>query len=116
MTGQMMNCGGTPLFIPNDVAVETPEFYISYNDRDVSSYGDVTTALVLTENGNPVKFLILNGNHINAYKEIVAKGGSYTECLAYFKSNLDKQSKFSENWDERIVVKEDGSIHVVKDG
>lgn len=115
MTGKMMNCGGVPVFIANDVTIKTPEFYVSYNDRDVIVYGDVTTALVLIEKENPVKFLILNGNHIKAYNEIIAKGGGYADCLAYFKSNVDKQSKYSENWDEKTVVEEDGSMHVVKD-
>ncbi|MDF2880132.1 MAG: pPPM1a [Clostridiaceae bacterium] len=107
-----MNFDGVPLFIPNDISIQTTEFYISYNDRDTSLYGDVTTALV---QNNPVKFLILNGNHSKEYKEIISKGGGYSDCLEYFKNNLDKKSKFSENWDETIIVEEDGSLHVVKD-
>lgn len=115
MTGTMINFDGIPLSIPNDITNQSPDFYISYNDRDISLYGDVTTALVLTKQDNPVKFLILNGNHFKAYNEIILKGGDYSNCLEYFKNNLDKKAKFSENWDETIIVGEDGSIHAVKD-
>lgn len=106
-----MKFDGIPVFVPNDIPVEVKDFYVSYNDRDVSIYGHDTTALVLEK---PLKFLILNGNHSEEYKEIVAKGGGYQECLAYFKENLDQKSKYSENWDETVIFK-DGSFVAVKD-
>lgn len=115
MTGQMTNCGGIPLLMPNDVTYQEKDFYISYNDRDISSYGDITTALVLEKQGSLTKFLILNGNHTKAYKDIIASGGGYPACVEYFKSNLDKQNKFSENWDETTVIDSQGFLYVVKD-
>lgn len=112
MTGKMMNFDGIPLFVPNDVTAQTNDFYISYNDRDKALYGDVTTALV---SNDPVKFLILNGNHTKEYNEIIVAGGGYNGCLEYFKMNLDKKAKFSENWDEIFIFDENGVFRAVKD-
>lgn len=111
MTGKMINAGGIPLMTPNTVSLEANSFYVSYNDRDVSIYGDVTTALVLN---NPLRFSILNGNHTKQYNEIVANGGGYEECLDYFKNNIQFISKFSDKLDEITITNENGSISVIK--
>lgn len=112
MSGKMKNFNGIPTFIPNDITANTDEFYISYNDRDISIYGSVTTALVLNK---PLKFLILNGKHSKAYNDIISMGGGYAQCLEYFKSNIDKKSKYSENWNETLVLDKNGLFHVIKD-
>ena len=96
MTGKMIKCEGIPILITNDVVIATPEFYVSYNDRDIAIYGDVTTALVSTENDNPKKFFILNGDHTKEYQKIMLDSGSFLNCLKYFEENFDKMSKFSE--------------------
>lgn len=111
-TGKYVNIGGVPIFIPNDIGVETPDFYVSYNTRDIAIYGDVTTALVLN---NPLKFLILNGNHLGNYNTIVQEGGGYEECLDYFKANIHLKSNLSDNWDEIAMFDEEGNWVVIKD-
>lgn len=86
-------------FAKNVIVTENTDFYISYNEVDTKCYGDVTTAIV-KKNDNPVKFFILNGNHSKQYKDIIRHGGSYADCIAYFKKNIDKKSSFSDNLDE----------------
>lgn len=54
-------------------------FYVSYNNCDIAEYGDVTTALVL---GQMQRFYILNGNHLDAYKQLIDKG--FGACYEYF--------------------------------
>jgi len=92
MSGKMVNIDGIPIHVPNDIVNETPEFYISFNEctRD---YGSITTALVLQDN---TKFLILNGNHTENYNEIISNGGTYTDCVKYYRDNIQFKSKFSE--------------------
>lgn len=111
MTGKMVNCNGVPIMIPNDITNKKDNFYISYNERDTSIYGNPTTALVLN---NLSKFLILNGNHTKEYNNIINNGGGYADCLEYFKKNIDKISKFSDKWDETMFVNEDGKITIIK--
>lgn len=115
MTGQMKNCGGIPLFIPNDVTNVKKDFYISYNSHSSNymGYGCDTTALVLERDFT--KFLILNGDHTKEYDEIISKGGKYKDCLEYFKNNLDKQNKHSENWYEKVIFTDEKGLHVIKD-
>lgn len=63
---------------PNAV-LDADGFYLSYNNHDVSLYGDVTTALVI---GQMERFYILNGDHRDAYQARVPMG--LTACLDYF--------------------------------
>lgn len=63
---------------PNAV-LDADGFYLSYNNLDVSLYGDVTTALVI---GQMERFYILNGDHRDAYQARVSMG--LASCLDYF--------------------------------
>lgn len=109
-TGRIENYNGIPVFNPNDTFnLIDYGCYVSYNSH-TSDYGCDTTALVRMDGVNPTKFLILNGNHVNEYLKLK----NYDNCVEYFKSNLDKQNKLSENWDEEIITNEDGSIYVKK--
>lgn len=90
--------GGVPIYIPNTTYnLEDKGCYISYN-IDVSYYGSKTTAIVREDGINPIKFLILNGNHI----EELLKLKTYEKCVEYFKSHLELKNKYSENWDEEF--------------
>lgn len=111
MTGELINAGGIPLVTPNTITAQNTDFYISYNDRDRHIYGDVTTALVSEK---PVKFLILKGNHTEQYEQILSKGGSYDDCVQYFRDNESLKAKYSENWDE-VMVFQDGKLVTIKD-
>lgn len=66
-------------------------FYVSYNDHDVSIYGDVTTAVVI---GQMQKFYILNGNHSEAYAKLINEG--FDKCMEYFKKNIHQINKYSD--------------------
>lgn len=79
-----------PLSIPNSVT-DAGDFYISFNDCDISLYGDVTTALVF---GQMEAFYVLNGDHRKAYAELQGKG--FDACMAYFKSNIASINKRSD--------------------
>lgn len=114
MTGHVEIFEGIPITVPNDIVSITEDYYISYNGLDIAIYGCSTTALVVTNPNKAEKFLILNGDHRLAYKEIEDNGGGYLGCLEYFKLNQDKKSKFSENWDEMLVM-DNGKITYVKD-
>ena len=84
------------MIVPNTVLLEDG-YYISYNDRDIAVYGSDTTALVKTgADGMGIKFLILNGNHYDKYKEIIDNGGSYENCLDYFLDNSSMINKMSD--------------------
>lgn len=111
MTGELINAGGIPLVTPNTITAQNTDFYISYNDRDRHIYGDVTTALV---SENPIKFLILNGNHTEQYAKIISNGGDYEDCVQYFRENESLKAKYSENWDEVLIIR-DGTLVAVKD-
>lgn len=93
MTGKMETFMGILVYIPNDILIETDEYYISYNNKDVNIYGCDTTAIVASD---MTKFLILNGNHVKPYYEIIQKGGSYKDCIAYFKKHIEEKSRFSD--------------------
>jgi len=60
-------------------------FYISYNDHDIDTYGCKTTAFVI---GQMEGFLILNGDHREAYSVLIPLG--FDACLAYFMANVAK--------------------------
>lgn len=111
MTGKMIRANGIPILIPNDITDDTVVFHISYNERDKHIHGDVTTALV---SNNPVKFLVLCGDHTKQYKKIISRGGDYNDCVQYFKGNESLKAKYSENWDEMTVF-EGGNLKVIKD-
>lgn len=101
---------GIPMNVPNKTPIQTKDFYISYNNYDIAIYGCPTTALVLEK--PCVKFLILNGNHTKQYKDIIEKGGTYQDCLQYFVDTIDKKSKYSENFDKRLVFENDNLIEI----
>lgn len=66
-------------------------FYVSFNNIDRDIYGCDTTALVF---GQMQSFYILNGDHRQAYKDLIPEG--YDACLAYFRSNSDQVNKRSD--------------------
>lgn len=76
--------------VPNTI-IDGNGFYVSYNDRDISLYGNDTTALVL---GQMAKFLILNGDHRAQYARLMVSG--FDACVKYFADNIDKINKRSE--------------------
>lgn len=109
MTGRMEICKGIPIFAPNDTFdLQEKGCYVSYNNRSINDYGCDTTALVRMDGINPTKFLILNGNHTKEYYTL----GNYDDCVEYFKRHLDMQNKLSENWDEEVITRPDGSIYI----
>lgn len=110
MTGRTEWYKGIPIFIPNDTFDLIDDgCYVSYNSHS-AYYGCDTTALVRMDGINPTKFLILNGNHAKEYYTL----GNYAECVEYFKCHLEQQNKYSENWDEEIITRSDGSLYVRK--
>jgi len=77
--------------IPN-ITMQGQGFYISYNWKDASIYGDVTTALV---DEDMVIFYILNGNHREEYRELLPLG--WDACYQYFLDNAILKNKFSDS-------------------
>jgi hypothetical protein len=114
MTGRIMNFDGIPILIPNDITLTNEDFYISFNDRDINLYGDITTALVQESHGYPTKFLILNGDHTKNYNDIIVNGGTYKDCVQYFREHIILKSKFSDNYNDLMIFK-DGILTTVKD-
>lgn len=113
ITGRISNIKGTPIFIPNDVfELAESGCYVSYNNHDICIYGDATTAIVRDDGRDPSKFLILNGDH----REELYKLRHYDACVEYFKSHLNQKNKFSENWDEELILSKrpDGSVYFQK--
>jgi hypothetical protein len=111
LTGQMEFYNGVPIFSPNDTFALTEKgCYVSYNNCSISDYGSDTTALVRINGVEPTKFLILNGNHLAEYALLE----SYDACVEYFKEHLSEQNKMSDNWDEEIIMRKDGSLFVQK--
>lgn len=101
---------GIPVTTTNDCFdLNDPGCYVSYN-RSSAGYGCATTALVRMDGVRPTKFLILNGNHTEKYRELK----SYDACVEYFKCHLEQQNHMSENWDEEILTDSDGRLSVVK--
>lgn len=91
---------------PHNYTAQFDGFYISYNPVDVGEnmYGDVTTALVTNDMAH---FYILNGNHMEAYRDIGEDG--FEECLNYFIANAQAMNKHSDPVDAKIVIAENGS-------
>ena len=89
-TAHTVNFKGTPITVPNKVTQENKQFHISYNNRDIESYGGATTALYINETG---QFLILNGDHRKEYN----KQKTLKDCLNYFYNNIDKANNNSEH-------------------
>jgi len=81
---------GIPLGIPNKISKENKDLYISYNNRDIASYGSDTTALVINSTG---QYLILNGDHRKSYDSL----NTLDEHLQYFYTNIDKVNFRSEH-------------------
>ena len=83
--------------ITNDVETGSPHWYISYNSYDISTYGDVTTAVVI---GQMELFLILNGDHRNEIREVIeSKNNSTTRLrrvINYVKKNKKRLNKYSD--------------------
>ncbi|MDU8350777.1 hypothetical protein RYA05_02595 [Pseudomonas syringae pv. actinidiae] len=79
-----------PLVSHNSV-VAGSDFYVSHNDHDISIYGCETTALVV---GQMQAFYVLNGDHREAYKALIANG--FDACLDYFKANIEHANKHSD--------------------
>ena len=73
------------------VSSDNEDFYISYNFGDRNIYGCDTTAIVT---GQYQHFYILDGNHLNKYKELLPRG--LNACLEYFKNNINLINKYSE--------------------
>lgn len=87
LTGKMINAGGISIPVPNTISVDKPDYYVSYNNRDVGICGSDTTALV-----HDSRFYILDGNHTNAY----SKFESLEECLKYYKDNIHLSNSHSD--------------------
>ena len=79
---------GTPISVPN-VVTQKKDYYVSYNNYDISSYGCDTTAIVIEKTS---AFLILNGDHREALKNM-----SISEACAYFHSKPDLKNHRSDN-------------------
>jgi len=99
-SNHMVRMGNTPLSVPNrtdEVETGSSHWYISFNSRDRSVYGAITTALVI---GQGEVFLILNGDHRQQYYDIIngkidgkIDGRSRLEkCIMYYQENKDKQN------------------------
>lgn len=110
MSGRVELVNGMPIYIPNDVyELEEKGCYISYNSSE-AVYGSKTTALVRDNGIQPIKFLILNGDHRKEYSKLK----HYGDCVEYFKSHLEQKNKLSENWDEEIIVDSNGKYRIQK--
>ena len=90
LSGKMMNFDGIPIMVPNDIE-DGEGFYVSYNSHS-RDYGCNTTALVKGQGEN---FLILNGDHREAYNELIPK--VYGACVGYFEKNIDQKNFRSDN-------------------
>ncbi len=103
----------------NEIVVNTPSFYVSYNEHigseplaamldgilcstfgvDKANIGRSETALCIKGVNNKmsgIKFLILYGDHRQQYKDAAEKGG-LEACLDYFNANRDQASHASEH-------------------
>lgn len=79
---------GIPYMIPNRWTALSPDFYVSFNNRDANVYGCETTAVVV---GAMKRFYVLSGNH-----ESALVGKSFEECLDYLHAHADQLNKYSE--------------------
>lgn len=85
--------------IPNQI-LSGDGFYVSYNDRDISIYGGVTTALV---KGQMERFYILNGDHRQAFTPLITQG--FNACLGYYREHLGESNKRSDKLPTDIPIK-----------
>lgn len=111
-TSSIKHFNGIPVIVPNIVPVEGINFHISYNDFDIGVYGCDTTALVLSDGVHCEEFYILNGNHVDAYKQAKDANG-LQGCKDYFKKNIHLINKHSDKLDTSII-KVDGKWKIVK--
>lgn len=79
---------GTPYTAYNDCD-NRDDYYVSYNNYDTEIYGCDTTAIVGGEREN---FLILNGDHRDAYR-----GLSFEDACKYFHDNVSLKNKRSDD-------------------
>lgn len=84
---------GIPVTIPNKVK-ESPngDYYVSYNNYDIGTFGCDTTALV---KGQCENFYILNGDHRDEYRKL-GKGG-FNACFDYFLAHRELMNKYSDD-------------------
>jgi len=73
----------------SNLVTQCTNHYISYNNSDTYNYGCDTTALVPN---NQTTFLILNGDHREAYRAI---GDDYDACIDYFYAHANERNKLS---------------------
>jgi len=102
-----------PILVPNTVKdfKGFMEFYISYNNYDIATYGCDTTALVV---GQMEHFFILNGDHREAFNKIVEHTTGTCKlkaCIQYFLEHAEQVSKYSE-----LPNKLFGGFHAAKEG
>lgn len=84
------------------------QFYVSYNNWDISIYGSDTTALVWSQ---MLYFFILNGDHRKQYDQLAKYG--FDACFEYFKANKHLQNKHSER-DKSMMALEIKLAHPVE--
>jgi hypothetical protein len=87
---------GIPVFIPN-TTTQKEGYYISFNKHDISTYGDVTTALVIGEQMEA--FYILLGDHRKKYEQL----NTLSDCLIYFKNNSHLIAPYSDKIGEKTA-------------
>lgn len=66
-------------------------FHISYNDRDISTYGCATTAIVVKN----WDFYILDGDHREALFPLMEGPEGLKKCLEYFHSKPDQHNSMT---------------------
>ena len=84
--------GFMPALTPPNTTMDGDGFIISHNSQDIDIYGCETTALVI---GQLQGFLILNGDHRCAYRDLIPQG--FDACLSYFMANVDQANARSEH-------------------
>lgn len=91
---QFLSVLGASIRAPNQILSPADKnFYVSFNDTDTRIYGDVTTALVI---GQMEHFLILNGDHRNAYAELADRDADLDAYIEYFKRSCSQLNKLSD--------------------
>jgi hypothetical protein len=96
---------GTPISVPN-VATQEKDYYVSYNNYDISLYGSDTTAIVIEKSG---AFLILNGDHREALKNM-----SLEQACNYFHSNPTLKNSKSDHHQNDKLIEVNGKLKIVK--
>jgi hypothetical protein len=99
--------GGTPVGVPN-VTESTPHgYHVSYNNRDLSTYGCDTTAIVVEKSS---AFLILNGDHRDSLR-----GMTMEEACAYFHANAEHKNHMSDDHQDDHLKSVDGKWQTVRE-